>query len=250
MIVCGWALLTKVFPGALAPDEMYARLREPFGYWNAVGLTAALGMPPLLWLGRAALRPRRGQRARLARRSALLDVALLLSYSRGALLALAVGLAFWFAVVPLRLRGALAAARRAARSRRRSIGVGVRARRADDRQRAAGRARRTPATSSARCSCWWRRCCWSPGWPSASSPPSARRRRARGGSPAGVLVGVLALVPVALVIALAAAPGGIDGQVSKAWDKLTDPNAADADQHAGPPDRDVVGARALLGARR
>ena len=31
----------------------------------------------------------------------------MLSYSRGALLALVVGLAFWFAVVPLRLRGAI-----------------------------------------------------------------------------------------------------------------------------------------------
>ena len=23
-------------------DEIYARLREPYGYWNAIGLTAAL----------------------------------------------------------------------------------------------------------------------------------------------------------------------------------------------------------------
>ena len=27
----GYALLTKVFPGALNPDEIYARLRVPFG---------------------------------------------------------------------------------------------------------------------------------------------------------------------------------------------------------------------------
>lgn len=33
-------MLTKIFPGALNPDEVYARLREPFGYWNSVGLTA------------------------------------------------------------------------------------------------------------------------------------------------------------------------------------------------------------------
>jgi hypothetical protein len=37
VVVCGYALLTKVFPGSLNPDEIYARLREPFGYWNAVG---------------------------------------------------------------------------------------------------------------------------------------------------------------------------------------------------------------------
>jgi hypothetical protein len=43
VVVCGYALLTKVFPGALNPGETYARLREPFGYWNAVGLMAAPG---------------------------------------------------------------------------------------------------------------------------------------------------------------------------------------------------------------
>jgi hypothetical protein len=56
-IICGWALLTKVFPGALNPDEVYARLREPFGYWNAVGLMAALGAPGCLWLGSRRRRP-------------------------------------------------------------------------------------------------------------------------------------------------------------------------------------------------
>ena len=35
----------------------------------------------------------------------------------------------------------------------------------------------------------------------------------------------MALVPVVLLIALASAPGGIDGQVSKTWDQLTNPNA-------------------------
>ena len=36
---------------------------------------------------------------------------------------------------------------------------------------------------------------------------------------------MLALLPVLAVIALAAAPGGIEGQVSKTWDQLTDANA-------------------------
>ncbi len=106
VVVCGWALLTKVFPSALAHDETFARLREPFGYWNAVGLMAVLGMPPLLWL--AARRSGHGAVNALAWPAlALLDVALMLSYSRGALLALLVGLVFWFAAVPLRLRSAL-----------------------------------------------------------------------------------------------------------------------------------------------
>ena len=106
LIVCGWALATKVFPAALAADETFARLREPFGYWNAVGLMAALGVPPLLWL--AARRSGHAAVNALAWPGlGLLIVALMLSYSRGGLLALFVGLAFWFAVVPLRLRGAL-----------------------------------------------------------------------------------------------------------------------------------------------
>ena len=51
LIVCGYAVLTKVFPGALNPDETYARLREPFGYWNSVGVLAAMAGPACLWLG-------------------------------------------------------------------------------------------------------------------------------------------------------------------------------------------------------
>src|SRR3954467_1658759 len=50
VVVAGYALLTKVFPGALNPDELSARLRAPYGYWNSVGLTAAMAVPPLLWL--------------------------------------------------------------------------------------------------------------------------------------------------------------------------------------------------------
>ena len=52
--VCGYALLSKVFPSGLAHDEVYARLREPFGYWNAVGLTAAMGCPAASGWARAA----------------------------------------------------------------------------------------------------------------------------------------------------------------------------------------------------
>ena len=104
VLVCVWALLTKVFPGALAADETYARLREPFGYWNAVGLMAALGVPPLLWL--AARRSGRPAANALAWPAlGLLFTCVMLSYSRGSLLALLIGLAYWFAVVPLRLRG-------------------------------------------------------------------------------------------------------------------------------------------------
>ena len=91
-----WALASKVFPAALAPDETYARLREPFGYWNAIGLMAALGVPPLLWL--AARRSGSPAANALAWPAlGLLFTCLMLSYSRGALLALGFGLVLWFA---------------------------------------------------------------------------------------------------------------------------------------------------------
>ena len=45
MAITLYGLATKVAPGWLAKDEIYARLREPYGYWNAVGVTAAMGIP-------------------------------------------------------------------------------------------------------------------------------------------------------------------------------------------------------------
>ncbi len=87
VVLAGWSLLTKVFPAAFATDETFARLRPPFDYWNSVGLTAALGIPPLLWLGVAALRPRRAQRAGLARPRDRDRLPADAAYSRGALLA-------------------------------------------------------------------------------------------------------------------------------------------------------------------
>jgi hypothetical protein len=105
VVVCGYALLTKVFPSWLDAHDIYARLQAPYGYWNATGLTAAMGVIGCLWLG-----ARRAGHALLSAlaypATGLLLVALMLAYSRGGLVALALGLALWFAVVPLRLRGA------------------------------------------------------------------------------------------------------------------------------------------------
>ncbi len=105
LLISAYALAHKVFPGRLEPNEVYARLREPFGYWNAVGLMAALGVPGCLWLG-----ARRVGHAALNAvaypATGLLVVVILLAYSRGSLLALLVGCVFWFALTPLRLRAA------------------------------------------------------------------------------------------------------------------------------------------------
>jgi O-Antigen ligase len=105
VVVCGYALLTKIFPAQFDPNDIYARLRAPFDYWNATGLTAAMGVMGCLWLG-----ARRAGHAVLSALAypamGLMLVTLLLAYSRGALAALVVGVALWFCIVPLRLRGA------------------------------------------------------------------------------------------------------------------------------------------------
>jgi hypothetical protein len=106
-IVCGYALLTKVFPNRLGSEQVtyFARLREPYGYWNAIGLAAALGAVGCMWLG-----ARRAGHALLSALAypamGLMLVTLMLAYSRGSLAALVLGLALWFCLVPLRLRGA------------------------------------------------------------------------------------------------------------------------------------------------
>jgi hypothetical protein len=106
--VCGYALLTKVFPGAIGGEQsygrVYARLQTPYGYWNAIGLAAALGAIACIWLG-----ARRAGHTLLNALAypamGLMLVTLMLAYSRGALAALALGMALWLCLVPLRLRG-------------------------------------------------------------------------------------------------------------------------------------------------
>jgi hypothetical protein len=103
VVVCAYALATKVFP-SLDPLN-FARLSEPYGYWNAVGLTAAMGVICCMWLGAR----RTGHallRALAYPAMGLLLLTLVLAYSRGALAALALGVLLWFCVVPLRLRAA------------------------------------------------------------------------------------------------------------------------------------------------
>ena len=106
VIACGYALLTKVFPGTLDAADTYGRLRVPFDYWNATGLMAAMGLPVCLWAG---ARPSAGRIVTTLSvpAVAILSTAMILSYSRGALLAVLAGLACWFALAPLRLRGTL-----------------------------------------------------------------------------------------------------------------------------------------------
>lgn len=104
-IISAYALLTKVFPATLAPFDFLGRLSAPFDYWNATGVTAAMGIPAALWSG---ARRDRGRLLRgLSAPAIAVEVAVVvLSYSRSAVAAAILGVAVWFAFVPLRLRGA------------------------------------------------------------------------------------------------------------------------------------------------
>jgi tetratricopeptide (TPR) repeat protein len=222
LIVCGWALLTKVFPASLAPDETYARLREPFAYWNSVGLMAALGVPPMLWL--AARRTGHAAANALAWPAiGLLLVVVMLSYSRGALVALLAGVGLWFAVVPLRLRATVAMAAGVLGAA--PVVAWAFSQDGLTTDRAPIAARVDAGHEFGALLVLMASVLLAAGlvvqFAAAQRAPTPRARRIAGRS----ALAVLALVPVVGLIALAAAPGGVDGQVSKAWNQLTDPNA-------------------------
>ena len=224
VILSAYAVLTKIAPGVLNPDEAYARLREPFGYWNSVGLMAALGVPGVLWLGTR----RTGHQTLNALAYpalGLLGLTMLLSYSRGALLAAAVGAGFWLLTVkPLRLRAAavlLVGATGAGLAAAWAFSQGPLS---DDRVPLGLREQAglqllvlvvvllgvlTLAGLAV-------------GFVAAARPPSPRARRRIG---VVLLVG-LALVPVAAVGKLALGDEGFGGSISSRWESLTDPNAS------------------------
>ena len=103
VVMSAIALASKISPELLSPNERYARLREPLQYWNAVGLIAAFGVPLWLYYG-----TRRTGRPVLDILSApaltILFVTLMLSYSRGALIAAIVSALVWLALAPVRLK--------------------------------------------------------------------------------------------------------------------------------------------------
>jgi O-Antigen ligase len=219
--ICIWAILTKVFPGALASDEIYARLREPFGYWNAVGLTAALGVPPTLWLGAR----RNGHAAVNAIAYPIMGILLLtmlLAYSRGSLLAVGIGVAFWFAVVPLRLRGVAVLAGGAVGALAVTGWAFAQDTLTKDNVPISERATSGHELGLAVVAMILVLLALGllVGFAAARRAPSLGARRRAG---AAIVVG-LALVPVVLVIALAMSSKGLGGTISSGWKSLTDPN--------------------------
>jgi O-antigen ligase len=223
VVVSAYALATRVLPGALSADEVYARLREPYGYWNAVGLTGALAVPGLLWLGAR----RTGHQALNAvalPALALCLVCVLLSYSRGALLAAAAGVALWFAVVPLRLRATAVLVPSLAGALFVVLWAFGRPALSEDRVPLALREEAGAELGAvlAGTGLVLLLAGLAIGFALASRPPRPGTRRAVG---AALLV-ALALVPVGVVGALALSDRGLGGTVSDSWRSLTDPEAS------------------------
>jgi O-antigen ligase len=104
-LVCGYALATRLFPDRFDtfddPIVTY-RLAEPVGYWNALGLLAAMGV--LLILGFAAHARPRAVSSVAAALLPVLATTLYFTFSRGAWAAFAVGLLATLALDPRRLR--------------------------------------------------------------------------------------------------------------------------------------------------
>jgi hypothetical protein len=104
-LVAGYALATRLFPDKLEsyddPTLPY-RLAEPVGYWNSLGLLAAMGL--LLGVGIAAHGRKLPAVALAGGCLPLLAATLYFTFSRGAWAALAVGLVALVALDPRRLR--------------------------------------------------------------------------------------------------------------------------------------------------
>ena len=104
VLLSSYGLATRLFPdrlGTYDPVSTY-RLSEPLGYWNSLGLFVAIGL--LLALGAVARDHRTAVRAAGAAAFVVLVPALYFTFSRGAWIALFVGIAAAVALDPRRLQ--------------------------------------------------------------------------------------------------------------------------------------------------
>jgi hypothetical protein len=110
LAVTAYALGQKLLPGlhvsgvfTLNQTGPLPRLQEPFGYWNALALFVAMGVPGALALAVDWTR-RRGERVGALVALELMLLVIGFSYSRGGMIALVVGLAVGIALSAARLR--------------------------------------------------------------------------------------------------------------------------------------------------
>lgn len=98
-----YGLAAKAFPAHVDNLDNLGRLAVPLGYFNAVGLLMAMGFVLSLYVA-AARDFQWWLRICASTAAPLILICLFFAVSRGATLALTVGLAVYFVVVPLRLR--------------------------------------------------------------------------------------------------------------------------------------------------
>jgi hypothetical protein len=98
-----WALLARSLPTVFGSDYEPSRLQAPVGYWNALALVCVLAVPGLLWwAGRQGSDERDVMGA--AAGIAVAVTTLVLTYSRGGLLALILVLVIVIGLMPGRVR--------------------------------------------------------------------------------------------------------------------------------------------------
>lgn len=225
-LLSAYALLVKVFPATFDRNELMGRLRAPFDYWNATGLMAAMGLPACLWAGAR----RDGGRvlgALTVPAVAILSTVVVLSYSRSALLAAIVGVGVWFITVPLRLRGALVLGLGLAGGAALTVWALATHPLTHDRVSLAARTNAGHSFGlllvlvlvlmlvAGFAACF--------GMDRAAPSPAVRRQIGL------VLIGLVALLPVAGVAGLAASSRGLSGEVSHIWTTLTNPKSGVGD---------------------
>ena len=104
VVVTGYGLSARLLPGLVELDRSRSgagRLEQPLTYWNAMGCLAAIGFVLCVRVASDPTRPRM-LRAGAGAASPLVAAGVYLSLSRGALLALAVGLVMLFLLAPER----------------------------------------------------------------------------------------------------------------------------------------------------
>ena len=101
-LVLLWALAGKVVPALFSGGARVARLRNPFGYWNALALVAATAAPLGLWLA-SSRRHERTVRAAGAVLVYLAELVVVLTYSRAGIAVAVLAALAWVAIVPERL---------------------------------------------------------------------------------------------------------------------------------------------------
>lgn len=221
-----WALLVKVFPATLDPNDLLGRVKAPFDYWNAVGLIAGLGLPACLWAGSR----REGSpalRALCAPAITILITTILLSYSRSALLAAIVGAGLWFVLVPVRLRAAATLALGATGSA--ALTVWALATHPLTRDGGALSSRTAAGHSFGLVLALVLAVVALAGFAAAfmaervALAPEARRRIGT------ALICALAIVPLGGVVALAASSRGLTGGISHVWSSLTNSSQVTGD---------------------